>query len=143
MIVFAPAHGVVVDGPDDDTWDEGWISAYLIEVRDQFDRRLPADIEVNESFGTWESDFPNEDWGAGPPNGLMTGGAAGTARFWDNYGYRESTSLPSPVNPGSPGYTQKVDHAPQTYRAGSTDIGDGLVIKTHTFQRYRGMGRQE
>jgi hypothetical protein len=40
--VRAPDAGVVVSGPTPNNWDGGFTTQYVIEVRDQFGRRLPS-----------------------------------------------------------------------------------------------------
>ncbi len=115
----------------------------MIEVRDQFHRKLPRDVEVNESWGTFVADQPVvNNWLIAPPNGTMTGIPA-TAQFYETYGMPAGAGqTPQAVNPGDPGSTTPVMHAPQYYRAGSTIVGDGRLIKSHTTTYYRGQGRQ-
>jgi hypothetical protein len=144
--VFAPNEGVVVNGPNDSAWSGGYKSQYVIEVRDQFHQVLPKDLEVNESWGTFVADQAVvNNWIIAPPNGTMTGPPAGpaTAQFLETYGMPAGAGrVPQAVNPGTPGSATPVMHAPQFYRAGSTTVGDGRLIKTHTTRYYRGQGRQ-
>lgn len=144
--VFAPNEGVVVNGPNDTPWNGGFKSQYVIEVRDQFHQKLPADIEVNESWGAFVADQPVvNNWIIAPPNGAMSGPPNGpaTAQFNETYGMPAGAGrVPQAVNPGDPGSTTPVMHAPQFYRAGSTTVGDGRLIKTHTTRYSRGQGRQ-
>ena len=139
LTVFAPDTAAVVSGTDSAWGDYGYKSIYTMEVRDQFGDVLPAEIEVNENFGAWVSDYSGENWGPVQPNGSMTG----DIQFTDTYGITGVTYVPLPVNPGDAGANTKVEHAEQCYRAGSTTPGDGRPIKTHTCQYYRGKGRQE
>ncbi|MFH1900669.1 MAG: hypothetical protein ABIK26_00270 [Candidatus Omnitrophota bacterium] len=138
LTVYAPAAAAVVSGPTDSSWGNGYRSVYTMEVRDQFGTVLPVEVEVNEDFGAWVSDYAGENWPPVPPNGVMTIGI----QLTDMYGIA-GTYTPMPVNPGAVGANTKVDHAEQYYRAGSTIPGNGRLIKTHTFQSYRGKGRQE
>ncbi len=145
--VYAPSAGVAVSGPNDFPFNGGFRSEYVIEVRDQFNRRLPADVEINESWGTFTADQPVvNNWFIAPPNGAMTGppnNGPGTAQFYENYGMPAGPSLvPPAVNPGAPGSANPVMHATQYYRAGSTAVGAGRLIKTHTTQYCQGRGRQ-
>jgi hypothetical protein len=143
--VWAPETAVVVAGPTDSPWGTGFQTSYTMEVRDQFGTAIPKRLEVNEDFGAWVSDFPGETWGTPPPNGAFTGPPApAVSQFIDEYGarYAPGTRIPDPVNPGAAGWTTPVKHAPQYYRAGSTVVGRGRLIKTHRMQFYRGRGRQ-
>lgn len=139
ITVYAPTSSPVIAGPTDSSWGPGFQTLYTMEVRDQFGTQLPNDIEVNEDFGTWVSDFAGENWPEPSPNGVMAAGA----QFTDTYAYQWQGATPQPVNPIDPNANVTVQHAPQYYRAGNTTIGDGIQVKTHTLQFYRGKGRQE
>jgi hypothetical protein len=79
------------------------------------------------------------NWRLLPPNGVMSV----NAQFQETYGMPSNPILiPAPVNPGAPGSTTPVMHATQYYRAGSTTVGRGRLIKTHRVQFYRGQARQ-
>jgi hypothetical protein len=144
--VRAPDEGVVVNGPHDAARGGGYVSQYVIEVRDQFGRRLPRDVEVNESWGRFVADLPGvSNWLIAPPNGAMTGPPNGpaTAQFTETYGMPGGGGrVPASVNPGAPGSGTRVMHATQFYRAGSTTVGRGRLIETHTAQYHRGRARQ-
>ncbi len=141
--VFAPDEAVVVNGPNDSPWSGGYRSRYTLEVRDQFHRPMPREVEVNENWETFTADQPVVvDWMIAPPNGTMTGVPA-TAQFYETYGMPAGPGrIPQAVNPGDPGATTRVMHAFQQYRAGSTTVGDGRLIKRHVTTYYRGQGRQ-
>ena len=141
--VFAPDEAVVVSGPNDSPWNGGYQSQYTIEVRDQFHQPLPREVEVNENWETFTADQPVVvDWLIAPPNGTMTGIPA-VAQFYETYGMPAGPGrIPQAVNPGDPGATTPVMHAFQQYRAGSTTVGDGRLIKRHVTSYYRGQGRQ-
>jgi len=144
--VRAPDEGVVVGRPNDTPWGGGYRSQYVIGVRDQFRRTLPRNVEVNESWGRFVADSPGvSNWFIAPPNGAMTGPPNGpaTAQFFETYGMPGGGGrVPAPVNPGAPGSGTRVMHARQFYRAGSTAVGRGRLIKTHTAQYQRGQARQ-
>ncbi len=84
LTVYAPASAVVVAGPNDSPYYNGYLSVYTMEVRDQFNAVVPDEIEVNEDLGAWVSDFPGENWPPVPPNGLMTD----SSQFEDWYSIR-------------------------------------------------------
>ncbi len=144
--VRAPDEAVVANGPHDVAWNGGYRSRYAIEVRDQFNRALPRSVEVNESWGAFVADMPGvSNWFIAPPNGAMTGPPNGptAAQFFETYGMPSGGGrVPTAVNPGAPGSGTRVMHAPQFYRAGSTVVGRGRLIKRHTARYYRGQGRQ-
>ncbi len=141
--VYAPDEAVVVNGPNDSPWNGGYQSRYTIEVRDQFHRPMPREVEVNENWETFTADQPAVvDWLIAPPNGAMTGTPA-TSQFYETYGMPAGPGrIPQAVNPGDLGATTPVMHAFQQYRAGSTTVGDGRLIKRHVTTYYRGQGRQ-
>ncbi|MEN6375920.1 MAG: hypothetical protein ABFD75_14225 [Smithella sp.] len=141
--VYAPDEAVVVNGPNDSPWNGGYQSQYTIEARDQFHQPLPREVEVNENWETFTADQPVVvDWMIAPPNGTMTGTPA-TAQFYETYGMPAGPGrTPQAVNPGDPGAATPVMHAFQQYRAGSTTVGDGRLIKRHVTTYYRGQGRQ-
>ena len=148
MTVFAPAKVVVITGtPVDVPAGNGYATHYLMEVRDQFNQRLPRDVGVNETGGFFIRDNLLSNWlFPDLASGDMTGHPFGVGQFPDSYIYHDTapgTSSPSPVNPGEPGSSEKIYNAIQTYRAGSDVSGRGVVIKTHKLQYYRGKARQE
>jgi len=148
MTVFAPAKVVVITGtPVDVPAGNGYATHYLMEVRDQFNQRLPRVVGVNETGGFFIRDNLLSNWlFPDLASGDMTGHPFGVGQFPDSYIYHDTapgTSSPSPVNPGEPGSSEKIYNAIQTYRAGSDVSGRGVVIKTHKLQYYRGKARQE
>jgi hypothetical protein len=141
--VYSPDEAVVVNGPTDSPWNGGYQSRYTLEVRDQFHRPLPREVEVNENWETFTANQPVViDWLIAPPNGTTTGTPA-VAQFYETYGMSAGPGrIPQAVNPGDPEAATPVMHAFQQYRAGSTTVGDGRLIKRHVTTYYRGQGRQ-
>ena len=160
MTVLAPSDAVVSSGPNDSIatmstpcgsrpWcpsagrctATGYITQYLMEVRDQFGTALPRDIEINETFDTFTDDFMGNNWPRPnfPPN-LTTG-----ARFGDSYGMMSCPGRfrPQPLAPSDKLASNKIKHATQIYRVGSLTPGRGLIIRHHKAQYYLGRGRQE
>ena len=95
-------------------------------------------MPLNESFGAWEPDFlPYENWPAPAPKGIVT-----TSReFADSNGVY-GVAIPTPVNPTNESAFVSVQHAIQFFRAGSTNIGSGVLMKQHTLQYCRGLARE-
>jgi hypothetical protein len=141
--VYSPDEAVVVNGPTDSPWKGGYQSRYTLEVRDQFHRPLPREVEVNENWETFTANQPVViDWLIAPPNNTTTGTPA-VAQFYETYGMSAGPGrIPQSVNPGVPEATTPVMHAFQQYRAGSTTVGDGRLIKRHVTTYYQGQGRQ-
>ena len=127
--------------PADVAWGSGFQTTYRYKMRDQFGADVPFDMPVNESFGTWTSDWWLEVWPEPTPNGMNTFTYSGVDHtFADEYGL--ILGFPLPVNPTDSDATNAVQHATQYYRAGSLTPGAGVLIKQHTLQFMRGMARQ-
>ncbi|MDF2178632.1 hypothetical protein P2G88_10265 [Aliiglaciecola sp. CAU 1673] len=160
MTVLAPSNALVSSGPDDSpvtmttacsgkSWcddsgsctAQGYLTEYQLKVQDQFATDIPRDIEINETFDTFVSDFQGNDWPTPniPPT-LTTG-----AKFGDTYGVLACPGRfwPNPVHPGDNLAHNKVKHATQYYRVGSLTPGHGRIVKIHKAQYYLGYGRQE
>jgi hypothetical protein len=116
----------------------GWITRYRFKVLDQFGAILPKEIEINEKYGTFVSDYVGENWDI-TDSGTMTSGIG----FTDKYGFSGVLLTPIPVSRTSSQATTKIFHAEQKYRAGSTTPSNGRLIKTHKLQVYRGEAKQE
>lgn len=151
LTVRTPKYTQLVSGPDDAAVGlNGYSTIYRFKVLDYFREALPAEIEVNEWFGTWYSDWTiaagnptDENWSEPLPNGRFTGSEV-PLQFKDTYAYSSAPWItPGTVDPGSPLADKKVQHAVQGYYAGSVTPGEGLAIKAHVLQLYRGKGRQE
>jgi hypothetical protein len=117
-------------------WDTGFSSEYIMRLKDQFLAAMP-ECPVNEEYGAAVNDQEN-NWGVPDPNAVNADEAG---EFGDQYAKVGGT--PTALNPQDPLGTEKVKHAQQTYRAGTLEIGEGLVVKVHTVQMYRDHGAQE
>ena len=132
--------------PTDETWPfnfppYGYWTTYRFQLKDQFGNDLPKEIEVNESFGPFVSDWQGENWDEGTPNSVFT---VDGAKVRDNYrALKPWPYEPTTTNPFESGSWDKVKHAQQYYKTGSLIIGMGKLIKQHKVQLYRGRGRQE
>lgn len=133
-------NSITVNSVADEAFENGYRTTYRMTIRDQFDAVLPEPVEVNEEFGAWAPDFPENNWpDPAEENTLL----ADPADFFDIYTASGANGNPEVVNPGQPGANEKVEHATQKYRVGSNQTGRGVVVKTHTLQVYRGKARQE
>jgi hypothetical protein len=158
LTVFAPDDAVTILGPNDtavtknfgDCTGKGFRTDYIFEVHDQFGTVIPKQLEINELFVAWVSDFSGEDWSS-PTNFIITGPSfTGTpaslpvAQFSDSYRRLRCPGElnPDPVYPTDADAQVKVTHARQTYFAGSLLAGRGRLIRVHRAQWYRGMLRQ-
>lgn len=117
----------------------GWKKVYRFKVLDQFGTALPKEIEINEKFGPFVPDYVGENWSPVADSSCMTTGIC----FSDQYGFLGLLLTPNPVSRTSPEGATKVFHAQQEYRAGSTTVGQGRLIKSHRAQTYRGETNQE
>lgn len=135
LTVWAPNLAVQIGSIEDSSWDNGYKSVGTFEVKDQFNTVVPYAMPVNEKYENWASDYEGENWPDITPN-------AGTCiQFTDTWGIAGGGLTPTPQNPQNG--TTKVDHADQTYRAGSLTIGVGREVRTHKFQSYRDHARPE
>jgi hypothetical protein len=149
LTVYAPRTAERTFGPLDEPYGlNGFKTSYRFRVLDQFGVLLPHEIEINEWFGTWFSDWTiangrsaDETWPEPSPNGNFTGSTA-PIHFTETYAYDTLWNTPSTVNPDSAHAAEEVQHAIQSYQAGSLTPGDGLIIRGQTLQHYRGQGRQ-
>jgi hypothetical protein len=143
LTVRKPGAPRLVSGyPTDIALSAGFRTRYLFQMLDQFGADVPFDMPINESFSAWTSDHPPVLWLLPSPNGMVTTSIIGyTHAFSDTYSI--ITGLPLPVGPNDPGANEKITHATQYYRAGSTAPGQGILFKQHTLQFYRGKARQE
>lgn len=118
----------------------GWDVWYRFTTLDQFGDPLPDGIEINETFGTFVSDYAGEDWS--PLTAV--GDTFPTAIFEDLYRIlvARPRANPDPALLAHTGYFTKVFHVEQKYYAGSTTSGSGRLIKTHNVQYYRGFAEQ-
>jgi hypothetical protein len=141
LTVYTVGPPDLVVGPEDWNYFDGYKTTYGFALKDIFGNPLVNGVELNESFGPEESDYPLENWlwpgvSTDAPGDAMTD----TYAAWDCSG--PPPKNPCPVSTTDPNAGTPVDHAVQFYRAGSLTLGRGVLFKYHTLQRYRGKARQ-
>jgi len=94
-----------------------------------------TNIDVNETFSNWGSDYIGENW----PVPDATPGTVSSS-FADEMCavYQDN---PLSIDPQSPLLTIKVDHATQAFFVGSLDEASGMEVQSDTFQLYQDHGR--
>jgi hypothetical protein len=100
--------------------------------------------DLNESFGSWTADYAGENWTPATP----ISGSAGTNGLWyDWLWYTITSSTPPPQSPTWNCFphcgTTKVQHAAQTFRAGTPTTGQGYAIQQNTHQRFLDHGEHD
>lgn len=145
LTVRKPGTPRLIDGyPSDVAVLTGFRTRYLFQLLDQFGLEVPFNLPINEAFSAWASDWSGEQWPVPEPNGFMSTVINNVSHaFSDTYAYIFPFGFPSPVNPTDPDADDKVQHATQYYRAGSTTVGRGILFKQQVLQFYRGKARQE
>lgn len=118
----------------------GFDSEYEYQVKDQFGSNM-TNINVNEDFGTFFSDYPGQNWPMPGPNGRYYP----DGKFTDALG----ADVPAPYTPVSSapqspflGNT-KVFHFAHVYRGGSPTPGQGTTIALFTTQFYTDHARNQ
>ena len=128
----------------DSAFGGGFLTIYYHKVLDAFGDALSGEVEINESFSAWTSDFGGENWGdPNPWSGMTNIYGDGMGTFRDHYSFDNVGATPPTVNPTAGGAGTKVQHATQVWKAGSWGTGAGYWFKQHTMQFYRGYGREE
>ena len=90
-------------------------------------------FDVNEQFGSPSYDSPGADWRQSVAGGYHSGGTT----FHDQMGGESAGHTPVPQNPQSPLGTTKVQHWNQSWFIGSLTPGQGTLVQTNVFQKYR------
>jgi hypothetical protein len=113
---------------------DGYSTEIKYKLFDQLNDEMPS-TGVNESFGTFVSDFAGENWPTPNATGKITDV---NGQFPDTYHVYnlEGTFQPDPQGPSDPLGTTKVQHGSQAYYAGSSTPGQGCLIETGTLQYY-------
>jgi hypothetical protein len=131
----------------------GFHTRIVLEVQDQFKRRLPRDLPMNEMKTGW-TNLGNNNWiQPDDENWSSTNSGQppeGTARFTDHFEYAIPLGplpppalrpRPLPVVPGWPDEATLVAHCRQRYFAGSSDSGQGVQVSDHRLEYRRGFAR--
>ncbi len=117
---------------------QGYSSLYTYQLCDQFQRALP-NVSVNEDFGTWQSDYPNQNWVTPTANGGMPNNGV----FTDELAQIVDVRFHNPPSLVPQSGTTKVLHAAHIWRAGSATPGKGTAVNIRTLQYYTDHGRNE
>ena len=121
----------------------GFQTTIKYKILDQSGTVMPANVPVNEEFTSQiYPDHVDANWSRANPNGLVVS----PNNFWDTITIAPASYMlwlysPEPVNPGATGHTTPVDHWFGKINVGSATSGNGVTVKTLTWQRYRGRGR--
>jgi len=151
--VMAPQHVVLTptvrdsqgvwhqQNPYDESIGGGYATWYGIQVLDMFGTAVP-NVPVNEWFGTYYLDADPCNWGPPTP---VSGSLDAQGRFRDKYASPTAPGrVPSPVNPGAANWNvTPVCHIPQHYYVGTSSVGGGRIVSSHTVQYYIGCGRHQ
>lgn len=118
-----------------------WRTHIFYEIRDQFNRVLPARVGVNEYFTTFDiSDTPGGDnWNPGPQGGDFVNPANWSDNITVTLNY--ATKRPPAIEPtqGGPYSATKVDHWRGDWRCGTNVPGLGRPLRNGlgiTWQHY-------
>lgn len=121
----------------DQTYQDGYWSYIYYRTYDLFGNAMPS-IALNEQFGAFVNDQAN-NWAKPTAGGLSQYGGYD---WWDNmYMYNCSSCSPPVQNPQNPLTNNRVDHAAQSWRIGSSTVGSGVLVQNNTHQRYTDHGR--
>jgi len=127
----------------------GFKTDYYISVLDQDGNRIPRVLEVNESFSE-EQDLPGTKGWTLDPKGGWTGTSGGEIpeplpvyQIKDQFLFASPLITPNPVGHADAEAPTPVKRAYQTYRAGSSQTGQGIVWKSHWLTLHRGYAEQE
>jgi Glucodextranase, domain B len=137
-VVFAPSRLVFLRNVDLADATYGYESDLHYSIKDQFNRTLSSNVELNEHFTTGQiADFPGMNWRF-PVNG---GATVAPTDWFDKVQGEGATFMPTPQNPQNPLGGTKVSHWDGEWSIGSTGIGAGLQVQTNTWQKYRDHAR--
>jgi hypothetical protein len=109
-----------------------WWSHYKWWEFSFFGVQMPG-ISMNENFDNVRQ-YQTTNWSY-TPNGQD--GVPGVSMFSDNYCFaNQLVAKPLPMTPQNPLGNNKVDSTTQSYKVGSSTVGQGVTVQTQTLTRY-------
>jgi len=108
------------------------------QIKDQFGVVLPSNVPFSEFFTTpEESLYPGENWERGQPNGVPVNPADVVDHLSPGAGLG---LVPAPRPPCIPLCNVPVSRWDGSFHVGTTNVGQGLRVQTHTWQFYTDHG---
>ena len=121
-----------VCGPDA-TW--GYDCQIRYSIEDNIGDTLPRNVPINEQWGAAPTaDFHGMDWRRGPEGAALVN----PANWFDHIQGETAGHTPAPLGPADADAAVPVYHWPGDWRVGSLTIGNGRLVATVTWQKYRG-----
>jgi hypothetical protein len=153
MFINAPNNTVATNCPFTEgcpanTWNwtralgnggQSWIY-YATDTLCAMDGPMSA-YDMNESFGTWSG----SKWNPPSPEGWLVSGTVWKDKL--SFYCPAGDCVPMPQNPPSGCWPNcgsvKVQSAPQTFKVGTENVGQGIAVQADTHQRWLDHGSHE
>jgi len=117
----------------DATW--GYDCQIRYSIEDNIGDTLPRNVPINEQWtAAPTADFPGMDWRRGAEGAALVN----PANWFDHIQGETAGHTPAPLGPADADAAVPVYHWPGDWRAGSLTIGNGRLVASVTWQKYRG-----
>jgi len=138
LTVHAPAALQHISNIDSANATWAYVSDIHYRIVDQFGTTLPSAIPINERFtAAPTADAAGMNWSTSINGSVVVN----PADWMDHIEGETAGHTPAPVGPNHANAGDAVYHWPGEWRVGSLSIGLGVLVRTVTWQKYRGRAR--